>query len=211
MNVISFSLYGNKPMYLVGAIRNAQLVEHIYPGWRCRFYVGADVPANVQKELRGLGAEVVPGDPAVPGMLWRVVVNDDPEVARYCIRDVDSRLCERESSAVSKWMRYAFHTIQDHPNQVGPIEGGLWGGTPGHFNFKELLAQHPCGDRYGADRAWLAQHVWPIIASKTRVFDWTQRDWRPKLGDWRFVGEVFDEHDEPRPFDWQMRINQMTQ
>ncbi len=39
MKIISFSLWGQNPKYLTGAIRNAVLVKQIYPDWVCRFYV----------------------------------------------------------------------------------------------------------------------------------------------------------------------------
>ena len=37
--IISFSLFGNKDIYLIGALENAALVDSIYPGWVARFYV----------------------------------------------------------------------------------------------------------------------------------------------------------------------------
>ena len=44
-NVISMSLWGDTPMYTVGAIRNAQMNPHIFgPDWITRIYVGKDVP-----------------------------------------------------------------------------------------------------------------------------------------------------------------------
>ena len=44
MKVIAFSLWGDNPKYNVGAIKNAELAKVVYPGWVCRFYVGASVP-----------------------------------------------------------------------------------------------------------------------------------------------------------------------
>ena len=41
--VISYGLYGSKPKYLIGAIRNAQLVKVFYPGWTARFYHSSEV------------------------------------------------------------------------------------------------------------------------------------------------------------------------
>ena len=38
MKLITFSLWGQDPKYLVGAIRNAELASEIYPDWICRFY-----------------------------------------------------------------------------------------------------------------------------------------------------------------------------
>ena len=51
MKVISFSLWGDNPIYTVGAIRNAELAETIYPGWECWFFVGTSVPSSVVKDL----------------------------------------------------------------------------------------------------------------------------------------------------------------
>ena len=35
--VISFSLWGDNPKYTIGAIKNAELIDTIYPGWIGRF------------------------------------------------------------------------------------------------------------------------------------------------------------------------------
>ena len=37
--IISFSLWGDKPQYVVGAIKNAELAKEIFPEWKCRFYI----------------------------------------------------------------------------------------------------------------------------------------------------------------------------
>jgi hypothetical protein len=33
MNVISFSLWGNAPLYRAGELRNIALAKHFYPNW----------------------------------------------------------------------------------------------------------------------------------------------------------------------------------
>jgi len=38
-NIISFSLWGNDPMYWKGAVKNIKLAKELYPGFICRFYV----------------------------------------------------------------------------------------------------------------------------------------------------------------------------
>ncbi|MEO0416362.1 MAG: tetratricopeptide repeat protein, partial [Verrucomicrobiota bacterium] len=43
-NVISFSLWGKNPRYLTGAIRNAELIPDIYPGWTMVVYHDSSVP-----------------------------------------------------------------------------------------------------------------------------------------------------------------------
>jgi len=34
--IISFSLWGDNPIYTQGAIRNAELAKEVYPDWVCR-------------------------------------------------------------------------------------------------------------------------------------------------------------------------------
>ena len=70
-----------------------------YPGWKCRFYVTADVIQPVRAELVAQGAELreIPtGEGYASGMFWRFMIAVDPEVDRYIIRDVDSRLNSRD-------------------------------------------------------------------------------------------------------------------
>ena len=52
--VISFSLWGDNPKYTIGAIRNAELIETIYPGWIGRFYCGESVPKEIVNELKSI-------------------------------------------------------------------------------------------------------------------------------------------------------------
>ena len=44
--VIAFSLWGNDPRYLGGAIQNISLAKIFYPDWTCRFYLGQSTVAN---------------------------------------------------------------------------------------------------------------------------------------------------------------------
>ena len=67
--VISFSLWGNNPIYTVGAIRNAELAQLIYPEWVCRYYIGHCVSDKILNKLEVnyavLGKEEgCTGDPA---------------------------------------------------------------------------------------------------------------------------------------------------
>jgi hypothetical protein len=97
--VISFGLYGNKPKYNVGAIKNAELVKTYFPGWICRFYITNDVLNATIDKLKELGSEIesIPsGMGYTSGMFWRFLVADDPTVDRYIVRDVDSRLNARD-------------------------------------------------------------------------------------------------------------------
>ena len=52
MKVISFCLWGKDPKYNIGAIKNAQLVNEIYPGWTGRFYCGQSVSKTTIKQIK---------------------------------------------------------------------------------------------------------------------------------------------------------------
>ena len=118
--VIAFSLWGDKPMYTIGAIRNAEISPEIYPGWICRFYIGQSTPNEVVEKLSSLEhVEVVmmPEEGNSIGMFWRFLAASDPEVSVVISRDTDSRLNEREKLAVDQWLASdkIFHIMRDHP------------------------------------------------------------------------------------------------
>ena len=66
---MSYGLYGKNKKYTNGAIRNAEMVGDVFPGWVARFYCDATVPAAVRDRLAGLGAEV--DAPASPRLVLR--------------------------------------------------------------------------------------------------------------------------------------------
>ena len=54
MKVISFSLWGTKPIYQVGSIRNAKMAKEIYPDFQCWFYVHEEtVPKETIEKFGG--------------------------------------------------------------------------------------------------------------------------------------------------------------
>jgi hypothetical protein len=38
MNYLSFSLWGDNPLYNIGAIKNSELINTIYPEWKMVLY-----------------------------------------------------------------------------------------------------------------------------------------------------------------------------
>jgi hypothetical protein len=139
--IISFSLWGNEPMYTIGAIKNAELAKTTYPDWICRFYLGDDVSEDIVSRLQSFdNTEVI----IMPhkendwqGMFWRFyAVNTEEDVDYVIFRDADSRLNLREYEAVTEWINSGkyFHIMRDHPYHTEAIMGGMWGCKP-----KELL------------------------------------------------------------------------
>ena len=125
--IISFSLYGNKPNFQVGAVVNVIEAKRLYPDWICRFYTTDD--DKICKQLEFLGAEVIRMDHWPDGgMFWRFLAVDDADV---CIsRDCDSVVNEREAGAVKEWLEkdYQWHGMHDHKShRKFSMMGGMWG------------------------------------------------------------------------------------
>ena len=107
--VISFSLYnGDLERYGSGAERNAELVAKIFPGWTMRVYHDRTTNSGLLGLLAQSGVDLVNMENStLSPMIWRFTVASDPTVARYIVRDIDSRLMVRDARAVDEWWVYA--------------------------------------------------------------------------------------------------------
>lgn len=167
--VISYSLYGNSLKYLNGALENALLAKDVYPGWIVRFYVDDSVPDYVREELSNYDhVEIMkPHFEIKAAMFWRFLVASDPLVERYIIRDVDSRLSQREKAAVDDWIESGkvFHVMRDHPSHsLYPMNAGMWGGSRGGFpNFEEWIGKKAFDPGYMNDMDFLNTVLWPTV------------------------------------------------
>lgn len=222
------SLWGNDPRYTFGAIRNAQLVPVIFPGWRLRVYVERPrvngtttygrVPERILDKLTSLGVDLVSvnvADARIPPLMWRFLVADDTNVTRFLVRDADGRLSERDAAAVEDWLGTdaAFHCIRDHPTHANhPVLGGMWGGRPKQLAavlwapWKALLKGYK--DEYALDMFFLARTIWRKMQRHAYCHDSVScGDWPnahpfpvPRVGT-EHVGQVFDSYGTPRLVD----------
>jgi len=183
--VISMSLWGAKPRYTYGALRNAQLLPVYFPGWTLRFYIErphyddttvyAPVPPRILGKLSVMGAELVYVDADrshIPPMMWRFLIADDMSVDVFIVRDSDCRLNDRDFAVVSDWLRtdYAFHCIRDHPSHAGySLLGGLWGGRPRQLRsfvsvpWRDMMMGYRTD--YVQDMQFLGNAIWPLVQS----------------------------------------------
>lgn len=178
-NIISYSLYGDNPHYLDGAIRNAIVVRHLYPGWTARFYIDETVPEPALKRLREEGAQLrsVPSLAAGRfGLYWRFLVEDDPEVDIYLVRDADSVPNIKERIAVQGWLKSGepFHVMRDQPTHSELVLAGMWGAHRGNIrgmgqkilDFAETQKDVLNSRVY--DQVFLRRVIWPLM--RGRVF-----------------------------------------
>lgn len=179
---IAFSLFGTDQRYVLGAINNAVVARYLYPGWTVRFYVDQSVPEDVRRRLTQNGGQVisVSGLPAAEyGLFWRFLVEDDPNVGVYFVRDVDSVINVKERAAVAAWLcsGRAFHVMRDHIQHSELMLAGMWGAHRGNLSpMTPKLRSFVSGIGVRAnyvhrDQHFLRSEIWPIVRQSAFVND----------------------------------------
>jgi hypothetical protein len=217
--VISFSLWGTEPKYLIGAEKNISLQREYYPGWVCRFYVDKAVPSDIIKALSDQGAEIVikkDYSDGYEGLFWRFEPGFDETVERFIVRDCDSRLNGREADAVNEWIQSGlpFHCMRDHQGHDIAVLGAMWGAKFFFVHdFKNLytwfvaeVAKAPIIKRakyFYTDQIFLNQIIWPKVHDKAFVHDdlkrftGAEKSFRVALPEGQFVGQQWGADDKP--------------
>jgi len=205
MKIISFSLWGDKPIYCTGAIKNAQLARILYPGWVSRYYCADSVPQSTIKTLaRYKNVEIIkcegPGNWGNSSDRFKCFDQDDTIIIT---RDCDSRLSLREANAVNEWINQdtACHIMRDHPYHNTPVLAGMFGIKGG---IVKDLASHMKKPKnyYGYDQQLLRDFVLPKMVNKTIHDEFFQKKNFPTTrNNLEFVGERYDDKDVPNPKD----------
>lgn len=209
MKVISYSLFGDDPMFTVGAAENVRLAHEFYPDWKCRFYVGDSVNSTTVAELVNLGAQVVPmvtRPEDWSALLWRFNTLTDRSIEAHLFRDCDSRPDVREAAAVQEWLASGaqFHIMRDHPEHYLPMMAGMWGVTAaGAVRIANLRPSSLPSQHRFVDQVWLRDTVYPIARTSACIHDEfghfptettrpfpTARQQLPG-GGWQYVGQAF--------------------
>jgi hypothetical protein len=234
-NVIAYSLWGDKSMYWIGALRNIELASKYYPGWISRFYIDKNCKKELIDTIKGDNVEVIIVDPnnlnntqnwqpnTFQGMFWRFWASEEPDVDVFLSRDCDSRLSEREVNAVNEWLlsNKLFHIMRDHPYHTTPILGGMWGCRGGIMNKIKLSEkilqwtnQNNGNYNFGVDQDFLAKVIYPIVVEHSMEhsefnlkFGGEIRSFPTIRNNYEFVGDVFDENNERHPEYWKIIKN----
>lgn len=214
-NYISFSLWGNKEIFTIGAIRNVELARKTYKGWEVIVYYDDTVPKHIIDEL--VCKEVVlmnMTESKIYGLFWRFLAADLPDAKYVIFRDTDSRLSYREWTAVNEWIKNGkdLHIMRDHPFHAIPfgatslsILGGMWGIKGGVMNITDEIEEFIKidTDEYGVDQKFLVSVYDRFLHSKTvhdEFFD--KKPFPVKRKSFRFIGERIDENEIPVGDDW---------
>lgn len=216
MNVLSFSLYGSNPIYTIGAIKNAEIKQKIYPDWEMRVYYNQTVPKEIITKLQTYDkVELIDTkqDNSFVNSLWRFIPASEENVDFFISRDLDSRISERDKTATDEWIKSGknFHIIRDHPVGHGwPINAGMWGCKGGSISdILTMIGEYIKNKNFhnkSIDQCFLRDIIHPIAVSSLLLHDEyfnyekigkkIERD--RKIDDFAFIGESVDENDEPR-------------
>ena len=205
--IISFSLWGNNPKYTIGAIRNAELAQLIYPEWVCYFFLGSSVSKDIQQKLLSIpNVSIFRKDEYNDwrSMFWRFETSYDSEVDISIFRDTDSRINLREKYAVEEWAASdkTFHIMRDHPYHNFSILGGMWGYKKNNkYPMEILLNSFAKSDTYGTDYNFFNSSLYPLIKEDKLVHDpfFDKINFPKSRIDNEFVGDVFDKYDHRHP------------
>lgn len=220
-NVIAYSLWGDHPMYWIGALKNIDLAKKYFPGWICRFYIDSSCSTDLIESIKGENVEVVlvESKDSFHGMFWRFWAVEDPEVDVFLSRDCDSRFTDREVAAINEWLQSDkdFHIMRDHPYHTVPILGGMWGCRRGilrDVNFSKSIEQWDQFHRKGIDQDYLGRIIYPFVKDKAMEhsefglnFGGEIRPFPTKRENYEYVGDIFDENDERHPEYWKLIKN----
>jgi hypothetical protein len=219
-NVIAYSLWGDHPMYWVGAKRNIEGAKKYFPDFICRFYIDKNSRPDLIQSLNSDNVEIVlvESKDSFHGMFWRFWAVEDPEVDIFLSRDCDSRFSDREVSAINEWLASDkdFHIMRDHPYHTTAILGGMWGCRRGLLkdaNLSQLIERWNKYHKKGIDQEFLSK-VYPMI--KDYAFEHSEfglnygGDTRPfptQRVNYEFIGEIYDENDVRNPDHWKLIKN----
>ena len=220
-NIVAYSLWGDHPMYWKGALRNIELVNKYFPGWICRFYIDKDSKKELINTIIGDNVEVILVDSkdSFHGMFWRFWAAEDPQVDIFLSRDCDSRISEREVSAINEWLESDkdFHIMRDHPYHTVPILGGMWGcrrGIMRKIGLIKMIESWNQFSRKGIDQDFLGRCVYPLVINNCMEhsefnlrFGGEIRPFPTTRNNYEFVGDVFDENDVRHPDYWKLIKN----
>lgn len=176
-NVVSFSLWGDGPTYLNGAVANAAAVPRFYPGWEAWFHVDESVSPAICDALAAAGARVIrlARKTTTEGLFWRFLPASDPSVARVIARDCDSLPSEREAAAVRAWIASGrvLHVMRDHVAHCELVLAGMWGLRGGVVaDMASLYRPYATNGRpRWADQDFLAERIWPILKTDCVIHD----------------------------------------
>ena len=198
--IISMSVWGDNPRYIVGARRQVELAKEFYPDWKVRIYV------DDKSKLADLDVELIEVTDGSYGMYWRFEPMFEDENNIVMVRDSDSRITIREQMAVNEWLESdkKFHTFKDHEAHYEFMIIGCAFGYKGklpkeaHDQMKNYIKNRGF---YTGDQLYLQEVIWPLVKDDAIVHSmhegWFGETRKQLDNKYSFCGNGYTENDLP--------------
>jgi hypothetical protein len=201
--IISMSVWGTDPRYIVGAKRQVELAKKYYPDWKVRIYT--DNPENYPELKNKVDFYKIEDESY--GMFWRFLPMFEDKDNIVMVRDSDSRITEREVRAIDEWIESekSFHTFKDHEAHYEfPIIGCAFA-YKGKFdeNLLEVMKIYMNMNKfYLSDQYFLRDYIYPLVKNDMLLHSMNEDGWfgtsRKLLRNkFSFCGNGYDEYDMP--------------
>lgn len=180
--VFSFSLYGDKPKYTIGMIKNAEHIPRRFPGAEVWVYIANDVPTPIRNTLQSLPAVRlidVAAEQERMNSFDRFMAHDDIATESVLfVRDADSRVHERDAMCIEDFLldpTKKLHIIRDHRwGHIQYIMAGMWGiRKDGKICMRDLLKlfQTETSHIYNGDQVFLRYAIYPWYIHSAMIHD----------------------------------------
>lgn len=198
--IISMSVWGNNPRYIIGARKQVELAKEFYPDWKVRIYI------DDKSKLADLDVELIEVTDGSYGMYWRFLPMFEDENNIVIVRDSDSRITIREQMAVNEWLESGkkFHTFKDHEAHFEFAVIGCAFGFKGKLPqeaFNEMQEYIKHSGQYLGDQIYLQQVVWPLVKDDAIVHSmyegWFAETKNRLANRFSFCGNGYTEDDLP--------------
>jgi len=180
--IISYCIFGEEQFYRKGLTENIKLAAELFPEWICRIYAESTLDENYLSSLERDNTEIIIKEkPALPldALHWRWLPMEEGHEA-VIIRDVDTRLFQRDVNLVTDWLEDGkqYHVCRDHPGHKAPIMGGLWGGKYPNLEISKLWNRYlntntkliSSHNEFANDQHFLSRYIYPIIRKNLSVY-----------------------------------------
>jgi len=178
-SAFSFCIYGSKPIYCEGLVRNLEAIAIHYPRFETHIYAGNDAPEEYLRRYESFPRTVIHRLPFTGRRLTfnRFLAIDLPGVELMIVRDADSRLTDRDRWCIDDFIAsgWQIYCVRDHKYHTYEIMAGLWGmhRIPG-FSMSKAYAEFAPGyhdiDTYLADQDFLRNVVYRKFKGATLTY-----------------------------------------
>lgn len=179
MKVFSFSIYGDDKKYLLGLLKNIEIIREHYPDFHIFIYADKNLNEEYKKKYQSYDnikyMEFERENHSL--MCNRFFAIDDDEVEVAFVRDADSRIHERDRWCINEFLKSdkLFHIVRDHKYHGMRIMGGIWGIKKQCLNVKILdlhqnwFIKNKHQTVYRSDQNFLTDCIYPLIKSKCLI------------------------------------------